>query len=245
MRGSLQESVYFQRQAQSCVAVVLFFVGATLTPIVSARASSEAVDSVLPRVVKIFGAGGIRNLHAYCSGFLISPEGHIATVWSHVLDADTVSIVLDDGRRFTASLVNAEPLLDLAILKLDTDETDFPFFDISSAIDVSPGTRILSFSNMFRVATGDEPVSVMHGVVSAHTRLTGRRGTMEVPFDIPVYVLDAVTNNPGAGGGVVTTRDGQLVGMIGKQLRNGQSNTWVNYALPVSELQEIIRQIRT
>jgi serine protease Do len=93
------------------------------------------------------------------------------------------------------------------------------------------------------VAAGDEPVSVLHGVISARWDLSARRGRFRVPYQGPVYVVDAITNNPGAAGGVLTTRDGQLVGVIGKELRNAESNTWINYAIPVTELKEPIAQI--
>jgi serine protease Do len=56
-------------------------------------------------------------------------------------------------------------------------------------------------------------------------------------------VVDAITNNPGSGGGVLTTRDGQLAGMVGKELRNAQSNTWMNYAIPIAELKTAIQDI--
>ena len=48
-------------------------------------------QDVLPRIVKVFGAGGIRGLEHYGSGFLISSDGDIVTVWSHVLDADAIA----------------------------------------------------------------------------------------------------------------------------------------------------------
>jgi len=48
-----------------------------------------------------------------------------------------------------------------------------------------------------------------------------------------VYVIDAITNNPGAGGGALTTTRGELVGILGRELRNSLTNTWVNYAVPV------------
>jgi serine protease Do len=176
---------------------------------------------------------------------LISSEGHVVTVWSHVLDADEVTIVLNDGRRFQAKLLGAEPQLDVAVLKLQNVNGELPHFDLSDLGEADVGTRILGFSNMFKVATGDEPVSVLHGVISAKTQLDARRGTFEVPYDGPVYIVDAITNNPGAAGGVITTRDGKLLGIIGKELRNAQSNTWVNYAIPVTEVKEVIGQIIT
>jgi serine protease Do len=96
---------------------------------------------------------------------------------------------------------------------------------------------------MFKVATGDEPVSVVHGVISVRTRLSGRRGAYRAAYEGPVYVVDSVTNNPGAAGGALTTLDGRLVGMLGRELLNSESNTWVNYAVPISELRGTIEDI--
>lgn len=206
-------------------------------------AEDGVIDDVSRRVVKIFGAGGVRGLYSYSTGFLVSSEGHIVTVWSHVLDDQTVSVVLHDGRKFEGRVLGAEPQLDVAVLKIEAEE--LPSFNLDDAISVSPGTRVLAFSNMFKVATGDEPVSVLHGVVAARTKLAARRGVYETPYNGPVYVVDAITNNPGSGGGVLTTRDGTLLAMIGKELRNAQTNTWINYAIPISELKTVIGEIRT
>ncbi|MEX0717079.1 MAG: S1C family serine protease [Planctomycetaceae bacterium] len=209
----------------------------------NARAADDAVGHVLPRMVKIFGAGGIRGLHAYGTGFVASPEGHIVTVWNHVLDAEEVSVVFDTGRRAQARVLSAEPQLDLAVLELVEPLRDLPYFDLERTASVSPGTRILGFSNMFKVAAGDEPVSVLHGVVAAKTNLAARRGAFDIPYDGPVYILDAITNNPGAGGGVVTTYDGRLVGMIGREVRSTETNTWINYAVPIDELRDVVKKM--
>jgi len=96
---------------------------------------------------------------------------------------------------------------------------------------------------MFKVATGDEAVSVLQGIIAAKTKLPFRRGSFQSPYPCEVYIVDAITNNAGGEGGVVTTRSGKLIGMIGKELRNAQSNTWVNYCIPITELSELIKQI--
>lgn len=213
----------------------------------NSRATAADVESlareIQPKMVKIFGAGGLKNLHHYSTGFLVSSEGHIATVWSHVLDADGVTVVLADGRRFTATVLGAEPQLDLAVIKIEEEGLELPYFDLKAAEQALPGTRVLAFSNMFKVAAGDEPMSIIHGVIAAKTKLSARRGAFEVPYDGPVYVIDAITNNPGSGGGLVTAWDGRLLAMIGKELRNTESNTWINYAIPLPELSEVIDQI--
>jgi serine protease Do len=210
---------------------------------VQPAASDDSTERTLSKMVKIFGTGGVRNLEAYGSGFLVSPTGHVVTVWSHLIDSGNVSVVLNDGRRYTAKFVNGDPKRDVAVLKIESDDRDFPYFDLRRVATVSPGTRVLGFSNMFKVAAGDEPVSVVHGVVAVRTKLAGRRGAFESDYEGPVYVVDAVTNNPGAAGGVVTTLDGRLIGMIGRELRNSRSNTWVNYAVPLDDVHQTIEEI--
>jgi serine protease Do len=197
--------------------------------------------TVQPKMVKIYGAGGLKGLEAYQSGFLVSADGHILTVWSYVLDTDYVTAILDDGRRFQAELVGADPRLEIAILKIDAEGLDF--FDRADAVELETGSRVLAFSNLYGVATGDEPTSLLHGVVSARTTLNARRGVFKTPYRGPVYVLDAITNNPGAAGGALTDQRGRLAGMLGKELRNSQTNTWLNYSIPITELNLAIDDI--
>jgi len=204
---------------------------------------ADPVEYAASRVVKIFGAGQLRGLSSYGTGFLVSSEGHIATVWSHVLDADSVTVVLHDGRRFEAKLLGAEPPLDLAVIKIDAE--GLPCFDLSQTASANLGSRVLAFSNMFKVAVGDEQVTVQHGVVSAKMTLQARRGVFEAPYNGPVYIVDAITNNPGAAGGVLTTYDGRLLGMLGKELRDARTSTWLNYAVPIDSLRSMIEQIQT
>ncbi len=199
---------------------------------------AEVVQQTLPKIVKIYGAGGIRRLEAYQSGFLISGEGHVLTAWSYVLDADPILAVLDDGRRFPAELLGADPGTELAVLKIDAAQ--LPHFHLDAAAEVRIGDRILAFSNLYGIATGNEPASILHGVVSAVTPLSARRGVYPTTYEGTVYVLDAMTNNAGAAGGALTNDQGQLAGILGKELRNAQNNTWLNYALPIHEIRPIV-----
>lgn len=202
----------------------------------------ETLVQVQPRMVKVYGAGGLRGLEAYQTGFLISPEGHVLTAWSYVLDTDSIAVTLNDGRKFEARLLGADPRLEVAVLKIEA--AGLPYFDLRQAVDAEAGTRVLALSNLFGVAMGNEPVSVQRGTISVKTRLEARRGVYEIPYDGPVYVLDAVTNNPGAAGGALVTLRGELVAMLGKELRNALNNTWLNYAIPIEQLRGTVEQIR-
>ena len=126
-------------------------------------------------------------------------QGHILTVLSHALDTDYISVTLSDGRKFEAKLLGADPRLDVAVLKIEA--AGLPHFELRDAATAQAGARVLALSNLFGVAMGNEPASVQHGTVSVVTRLDARRGVFETPYHGPVYVLDLVSNNPGAAGG--------------------------------------------
>jgi serine protease Do len=172
---------------------------------------------------------------------LISEEGHVVTAWSYVLDTEFITTVLNDGRKFKAEVIGADPRSELAVLKIEGG--DFPYFSLSEAVPAQIGDRVLAFSNLYGIAVGNEPASVLHGHVSAITRLAARRGAFQTAYDGSVYVLDAMTNNAGAAGGALTDFDGRLLGILGKELRNAQNNVWLNFAFPVAEVKSSVDDI--
>lgn len=215
---------------------------ATHSAVAAPPSFASIIAKVQPKIVKIYGAGGLQGLEPYQSGFLVSSQGHVLTVWSYVLDSEVIGVTLDDGRKFQAELVGHDPTLEIAVLKVDA--TDLPFFNLEEAAEVDGGDRVLAFSNLYGVATGNEPASVLHGSVSVKTSLAARRGAFQSPYSGPVYVLDAMTNNPGAAGGALTDRQGRFVGLLGKELRNAQTNTWLNYSIPAAQLLPAVEDIR-
>ncbi|MCA9175690.1 MAG: serine protease [Planctomycetales bacterium] len=226
---------------QSAAVLLALLTLALAGPSAAQSTFAEVVSEVQPKIAKIYGAGGLRGLEAYQSGFLISAEGHVLTAWSYVLDTDYITVTLDDGRKFQGELLGADPRLEIAIVKVDA--TDLPHFNVAEGVELDAGDRVLAFSNLYGVASGDEPASVLHGHVSARWSLAARRGVFETPYRGDVYVLDAMTNNPGAAGGALTDRQGQFVGILGKELKNAQNNTWLNYCLPAKELAEAVSDI--
>jgi serine protease Do len=226
----------------------LLAIAVSLVPLASPLAAQESfsnvASSVNSRMVKLFGAGGFQGLASYGSGFLVSPDGYILTTASHVLLTDSLRVHLADGRRLDGHVAIMEPQLDAALVKIDKVD-NLPYFDIGAAAKLAParpGDWILAFSNEFQIATGDEPVSVQKGAIAAYAKLHGRRGVFEVPYAGDVYIIDAVTNNIGSSGGIITARDGRPLGMIGKELRNSLTNTWINYAVPIQALATFVEK---
>jgi serine protease Do len=205
---------------------------------------ADAVEKSNKKLVKLFGAGGFSRLNNYGTGIVISKEGHILTVASQLLDTSDLVVHLYDGQRLKAQVLVTEPLLDVALVKVKVegkkiDEPtglDLDYFDFDAAVKrgpAQPGDWIVGLSNTFEIALRDEPLSVQRGVISAYTKMAGRRGIFEFPYTGDVYVVDAITNNPGAAGGALLTRRGELLGIIGREIKNTLSDTWMNYAIPV------------
>jgi serine protease Do len=206
----------------------------------------KAVDEVNSKMVKIYGAGGFRNLTAYGTGIMVSPDGYILTVSSYLIENPRdLRVHLADGRRFDKIKVAViEPELDMALLKIEDlpKEDKLPYFDVPEEGKrpvAATGTMVLAFSNQFEIATRNEPMSVQRSAVSSVSKLRARRGVNEVPYQGDVYVIDAIACNPGAAGGALTTRKGELLGVIGKELRNTLTDTWINYAMPLQATVEV------
>lgn len=229
------------RWALSAIALSMF--AAASAP--AAEPVSKVADQVNEKMVKIFGSGGFRGVVNYSTGILVSPDGHILTVASQTLDTSELIIHLYDGRKMKATVVVTEPELDIALLKIKVEGKkpeepsglDLPYFDFEESLKRPPavaGDWILGFSNQFEIATRNEPMSVQQGAITSYSKLHGRRGIFDFPYTGDVYVVDAITNNPGAGGGALTDRKGQLLGIIGREIKNTLSETWINYAIPLN-----------
>lgn len=207
----------------------------------SFHAAAEAVNK---KMVKIYGSGGFKGLPSYGSGIVVSPDGYILTVNNHILQGNNgvVKIHLADGRAFDAKTLAQRPELDLAVLKIDAEVEKLPHYDIAksaAAALAETGDWILCHSNQFAIAVRNEPMSVQHGTVMALANLKARKGVFDPPFVGEVYFIDTIANNPGAAGGIVTNRKGDLLGIIGRELKSSLTETWVNYAVPIQAVADV------
>jgi serine protease Do len=97
------------------------------------RSISDVIAAQQPVVVKLFGAGA-GNLDSYGTGILVSKEGHVLTVWNHLVSIGYLTAVTSDGRRFSVETLGTSFDSDAALLKLQADPKDeFPFVDLKFA----------------------------------------------------------------------------------------------------------------
>jgi len=219
----------------------------------------RAVESALPRVVKLYGLG-VGAQAGYGTGVVVSSDGLVLTVLSLLIDARRVRAVTADGTLYEAEVVHRDNARQLALLRIKSPDQDskavtkrdsvhgFAYFDLKcdpaakQDEPLHPGDWVLAAGNPFKVADGAEPASVVHGVFSARTRLDARRQVKEFPYRGDVLVIDAITSNPGAPGSAVVDIDGRFVGMIGREVVSNLTHTHFNYAMPRDVLCEFLNE---
>ena len=101
-------------------------------PEIEAAGVPQAVLNVFPSVVRIFvvaeepAGGRVEKLRGSGSGVIISPDGYVVT--NHHVAGNTTHIVcnLSDHQEIPARLVGTDPLADIAVLKIDTNQLEHP-----------------------------------------------------------------------------------------------------------------------
>ena len=215
---------------------LLFVLPATFAPAQNAQGGglfSAAIAKTNPRTVKIFGAT-IGNVDGYGTGLIVSDDGNIITGDGVFLTGSSIRVTLSDGSNYNAKYVRSDPNLKLALLDIGARTPDY--FELTEQPIGQKGDWVLAISNAFKVAERVEPLSANLGVISLRTSITAKQGRREIIYDGPLILIDAITSNPGAGGGAVVTNEGQLVGMIGKVIESNETNTRLNYAVPQENL---------
>lgn len=198
----------------------------------------ETIENARARVVKIYGATVGRE-KSYASGVIVSADGQIVATLSLLLEARSLRVVLADGRTYPAKIERRDPVRQLALLKTEADA--LPHFDLEETARAQVGDWVIAAANPFNVAVGDEPVSVSIGTLSGETRLAGRYRSRDLPYEGTVLLTDIIVSAPGSAGGALLDINGVLLGVIGKPAISEQTNTWVNYAIPATEVAAFVR----
>ncbi len=95
---------------------------------------------------------------------IISANGYILTNNHVVEDASEVTVSLQDGRTLDAVVVGTDPQTDVAVLKIESEES-FPFARIADSEQIEVGDVVFAIGNPLGVGQ-----TVTMGIVSAKGR---------------------------------------------------------------------------
>ena len=195
------------------------------------------VEEAQPKMVKVFGAGAGR-VDSFATGIIVSNDGKIITTQGVFLDGREVRVVTSDGVSHAATILNRNRVSQMALLKINRETPDY--FELTSEPVGEKGDFVVALTNAFKVADHEEPLSATAGVISLRSSIEAWMNKRDLAYAGELVLIDAITSNPGAGGGAVVMGDGRLVGMVGKIINSSETNTRLNYAVPSSVLLQFV-----
>jgi serine protease Do len=166
------------------------------------------------------------------SGFLISTDGYVLTNHHVVEDAEEIVVALSDRREREAELIGADPVSDLALLKIDA--VDLPIVSIGSSEALKVGEWVVAIGSPF----GFE-LSVTAGIVSAKGRSLPDEMGNYVPF-----IQTDVAINPGNSGGPLFDLKGKVVGINSQIFTRSGGFMGLSFAIPIDVAMEVVEQLK-
>ncbi|HTR57274.1 MAG TPA: trypsin-like peptidase domain-containing protein [Casimicrobiaceae bacterium] len=184
--------------------------------------SAHAAKSALPLAPKVVAQG-------LGSGVIVDRDGYIVTNYHVVEEASQLAVAHVNGTIYAAQVVGADPVSDLALLKIDGDGLQpIVFADIN---DVAVGDVALAVGNPFGIGQ-----TVTQGIVSAIVR----RGTE--PVDNFVQTDAAI--NPGNSGGALIDTAGRLIGINTIILSKSGGSEGIGFAIPGDLVQTVVAALK-
>lgn len=171
------------------------------------------------------------------SGVIISADGYIVTN-NHVIDkAEKLEVTLNDNRNFPATVIGADPVTDLALIKIDAP--DLHVIPMGNSEDLHVGEWVLAVGNPFGFTS-----TVTTGIVSAKARNIS--STMQAPSsgNIESYIQTDAAVNSGNSGGALVNLDGELVGINAAIYSNTGTYAGCSFAIPTSIVQKVVSDLK-
>jgi serine protease Do len=186
----------------------------------------ELPEGVPPMFAPFFNHPGRQQQqqieHGIGSGVLISPDGYIVTN-NHVIDgAVDISVTLKDRRIMHAKLIGADPLTDLAVIKVDG--TNLPNAPWGNSTALRPGQTVLAFGNPFGFR-----FTVTRGIVSGLNRPNPFSQNRRSPGS---FIQTDAAINPGNSGGPLVDARGEVIGINTFLVSSSDSFSGMGFAIP-------------
>src|SRR5215475_1200338 len=200
-----------------------------------AEAAPSIYERVAPAVVLIHAISinpyriTERVEHSVGSGFIIDPAGLVVTNSHVAFGRQSLFVKLNDGTDLPAQLIGADPILDIAVLRIPKlEQNALAAVKLGDSNCVRVGEDVLALGSPH-----GRDQSLTRGIVSAINRVlppisfTLRQPLIQV--DTPI--------NPGNSGGPLLNRRGEVVGITTATVPNAQN---IGLAIPINLAKEVL-----
>ena len=156
------------------------------------------------------------------SGFVVSKDGYAVTN-NHVIDgADEIYVKFSNGREYRTKLVGTSPEVDIAVLKIDSNETFKPL-EFANSDQVQIGQWSIAFGNPLGLND-----SMTVGIVSA-----AGRSSLGIE-EIENFIQTDAAINQGNSGGPLIDITGKVIGVNTAIYSQSGGSVGIGFAIPTN-----------
>lgn len=164
------------------------------------------------------------------SGVIVSIDGYIVTNNHVVEQADELTVLLGDKRKFKAKLIGTDPKTDLAVIKIEAG--DLPTLNWGDSGNLQVGEVVLAVGNPFGLNQ-----TVTMGIISA----VGRANMGIVDYEDFIQTDAAI--NPGNSGGALVNLKGELIGINTAIFSRTGGYMGIGFAIPSNMVKSIMNSL--
>jgi len=164
------------------------------------------------------------------SGVIITTDGYIVTN-NHVVEGlGNISVYLQDGTKYPATLIGTDNFSDLAIIKIEAE--NLPAATLGNSVNTAVGTTVYAIGNPLGLFTS----SVSRGIISGLDRTITIDGV-----SMTLMQTDAAVN-PGNSGGGLFNAEGELIGVVNAKTASVDVEG-LGFAIPIDSAKPIISDL--
>ena len=178
---------------------------------------------------KEFGAPQERKSAALGSGFIIDEKGLVITNNHVIQDAEDIIVRVNGDKEFKAQVIGADPLSDIAVLKLDSNEKFIPV-KFGNSDKARIGDWVIAIGNPFGFGG-----TVTSGIISARNRSLGLTRYED-------YIQTDASINSGNSGGPLFDLNGDVIG-INTAILGRSGSIGIGFAIPSNSAKIVIDQL--
>lgn len=166
------------------------------------------------------------------SGVIIDANKGYVVTNNHVIDnAEKITVVLNDGREYSAKLIGRDPQTDIALLQLD-DAKKLVALTLADSDKLRVGDYAVAIGNPFGLGQ-----TVTSGIISA----LARTGLNMNGFEN--FIQTDASINRGNSGGALVNLKGELIGINTAIIAPGGGNIGIGFAIPSNMVKSLIDQL--
>ncbi|MCE5316005.1 MAG: Do family serine endopeptidase [Parachlamydia sp.] len=168
------------------------------------------------------------------SGFIVSSDGEILTNSHVVKDMTDITVLMNNGKEYSAKVIGQDANTDIALIKIDAK--DLPYLKLGDSSDLEVGEWVVAIGNPMGLQA-----SLTVGVVSAKGR-----NNLDLTR-VEDYIQTDAAINRGNSGGPLLTLDGEVAGMntaIVTSMTNG-GYMGIGFAIPSNLLNAVMNDLKT